>query len=248
MATKGRVTCFSGPKEGAGSTTLALNLALAWAGSSTRSVIIVQFDPLCRDELGSSLGLRVDPPPLSRYIALNPRALRGRLLSEVEVSTWGVGVMPLADGPDEARRVTPAAALRVLRALNEFHDIFLDVDPCSPLRETALAAADTVLWTCRPSRAHLEATLRAFQKFRQRRVPLGRLGFVVNDCDGAGSLSAAEVSDFCAALSAPLISSMPREDLLPQFANKGKVLIAQELLSPWVKALRPVLGHLTMLH
>lgn len=244
MTTKGRVACFSGPKEGAGSTTLALNLALAWAGTRPRSVLIVQFDPLCRGGLGSSLGLPVDGPSLARYTALNPVALRGRLMREVRVSRWGVGAMALADGPDEARRVTPAAALRVLRALGEFYDLFLDVDPCSPLRETALAAADTVLWTCRPQRAHLEATLRAFDKFRSRRVPLDRLAFVVNDCDGAGALPAGEVADFCAALSAPLIANMPREDLLPELANKGRFLVAEQLLSPWVKALRPVLGHL----
>ncbi len=37
-------------------------------------------------------------------------------------------------------------------------------------------------------------------------------------------------------------STMPREDLLPQLANAGRLLVIENPSSPWVKALRPLLG------
>ena len=45
-----KIIAFSGPKEGAGKTTLVLNLALGWAGIQKRPVLIVPLDPLARQE------------------------------------------------------------------------------------------------------------------------------------------------------------------------------------------------------
>ena len=59
----GRVVVLTGPKEGVGKSTLALNLALAWAGTGDRNVIIVHLDPMCRSELAFMLNLQ--PPTLA---------------------------------------------------------------------------------------------------------------------------------------------------------------------------------------
>ena len=45
-----KIIAFAGPKEGAGKTTLVLNLALGWAGIQKRPVLIVPLDPLARQE------------------------------------------------------------------------------------------------------------------------------------------------------------------------------------------------------
>ena len=64
----GRVIVFTGPKEGVGKSTTCLNLALAWAGSQNRKVIIVHMDPLCRNDL--SFLLNVQPPTLASMAQL----------------------------------------------------------------------------------------------------------------------------------------------------------------------------------
>ncbi|MBQ4493448.1 MAG: ParA family protein, partial [Elusimicrobiaceae bacterium] len=43
-----KVVAFTGPKEGVGKTTLVLNLAIAWAETQKRPVLIVPLDPLAR--------------------------------------------------------------------------------------------------------------------------------------------------------------------------------------------------------
>src|SRR5947207_15778527 len=77
----GRVVVFTGPKEGVGKTTACLNLALAWAGSQNRKVIIVHMDPLCRNDINFLLG--VNPPTLASMVSLvgeNPTGGLSRLL------------------------------------------------------------------------------------------------------------------------------------------------------------------------
>src|SRR5687768_17106606 len=86
----GRVIAFSGPKEGVGKTTIGLNLALAWAGTQNRNVIIVHLDPLCRNELSFLLG--VQPPSLASLTSLVAKdvgALSKLLKGRVPISQWG---------------------------------------------------------------------------------------------------------------------------------------------------------------
>ena len=95
----GRVIVFTGPKEGVGKTTACLNLALAWAGSQNRKVVIVHMDPLCRNDLNFVLG-NLNPPSLASMIQLvgdSPTGGLGRLLKgRIPFSQWGVGLLPLA--------------------------------------------------------------------------------------------------------------------------------------------------------
>src|SRR5271166_465693 len=91
----GRIIVFSGPKEGVGKTTLCLNLALAWAGSMSRNVIIVHLDPLCRQDLSYFLG--VEPPSLaslSQMVGKETGVLAKLLKGRIPISSWGVGVLP----------------------------------------------------------------------------------------------------------------------------------------------------------
>ena len=55
-----KIIAFSAPKEGAGKTTLVLNLALGWAGVQKRPVLIVPLDPLAREEHSFYLNIK-DP-------------------------------------------------------------------------------------------------------------------------------------------------------------------------------------------
>ncbi len=233
---KGRIVCIAGPKEGAGKTTVALNLALAWAGTQPRRVLIAQLDPLCRDDISGTLGLR--PPALAELASARGRAV------EIPVSQWGVGSLPLAASPEEATTVSAAAATRVLRSLSGAYDLFLDVEPSSPLLEAALALADTVFWVCLPHRAHLEASYPVFRGLQARRYPFARMSVVVNASDQTGALTPELVEQCFATLGKPAMFHMPWQDSVPACANAGRILVAESVLSPWAGALRSMLGRL----
>lgn len=238
-AVKRRIVCLTGPKEGAGKSTLALNLALAWAGTQSRGVVIVHLDPLCRDDVSPQLGL--EPPTLADLVRAGARVSRGGPRPQVPLSQWGVGVLPLAGTPDEAARVSPAEARRELERLSLAYDLFLDVDPCSPLRRLALQLCDLAFWTCLPQRAHLDAAEAALAGGRVGPAPFE---LVINQSDMPGALSEEEVRAFIGRLRKRHWNPMPHERGMAELANRGKLIVLEQPHSAWVKALRPILGRL----
>ncbi|MBI3288153.1 MAG: Flp pilus assembly complex ATPase component TadA [Elusimicrobia bacterium] len=239
----GRVIAFSGPKEGVGKTTLAINLALAWAGTQSRNVIIVHLDPLCRNELSFLLG--VQPPTLASLTQLVGKdvAVLGKLLKgRIPISQWGVGALPLGNKRAEVLDISPAVVVPILESLSQSYDLFLDVDPYFPMQVFAFDLADVIFWSCLPQRAHFDATYKTFEEFKALHFPLERFEIVINQMNLPGALAPKEVERFFAAMNHRVLSYMPWEDLLLEFANTARILVVEQPHSDWVKALRPLLG------
>lgn len=233
---KRRVVCLTGPKEGAGKTTLALNLALAWAGIQSRNVVIVQLDPLCRDDVSPQLGL-YPPTTLADFIRRGELAARGGPRPMVPLSKWGVGCLTLGQNAEQAARVTAAAARRALERLSAAYDLFLDVDSTSPLRRLALQLSTLTFWTCLPHRPHFDAAEGALGGASGKAFEV-----VINQCDAPGGLPGSEVTSFLRRLGKEGGTWMPHEASIPELANRGKLVVVEEPHSDWVKALRPLLG------
>ena len=238
-----RVLVFTGPKEGVGKSTLCLNLALAWAGSQNRKVIIVHMDPLCRNDLSYLLG--VNPPTLASMAQLvgdNPTGLGKLLKGRIPMTQWGVGLLPLAAKRSEILSLSPQLVVQILGSLAEAYDLFLDVDPFFPMQIFSFDLADLIFWTCLPQRAHFEATYNMFQEIKALHFPLEKFEVVVNAANLPGALAPKEVDRFFSAMQKKVLAYMPWEDLLPEYANTQKILVVENLQSEWVKTLRIILG------
>ncbi|MCX5790179.1 MAG: ATPase, T2SS/T4P/T4SS family [Elusimicrobia bacterium] len=243
--TPGRVIAFSGPKEGVGKTSVCLNLALAWAGTQSRNVIIVHMDPLCRQDVAYLLG--VQPPSLASLAQTvgHDAAVLGKLLKgRIPMSQWGVGVLPLGAKRADALTVSPEIIMPILGALSESYDLFIDVDPCFPMQIFAFDIADLVFWMTLPQRSHFEATYNLFNDIKELHFALDRFEIIVNQANLPGALAPKEVERFFAALNKRVLSTMPWEDLLPEYSNLGRIVVVEQPHSDWVKALRPLLGRL----
>jgi pilus assembly protein CpaF len=240
----GRVVVFTGPKEGVGKTTACLNLALAWAGSQNRKVVIVHMDPLCRNDLSFALGL--NPPSLASMAQLvgeNPTGGLGRLLKgRIPISQWGVGLLPLASSRTEFLKLSPNVVTKVLGSLSETYDLFLDVDPFFPMQIFSFDLADLIYWVCLPQRSHFEATYGLFNEIKALHFALDKFEIVVNQANLPGALAPKEVGRFFHAMQKTVLAYMPWEDLIPEYANTQKILVVEQLQSDWVKSLRVLLG------
>jgi Flp pilus assembly CpaF family ATPase/MinD-like ATPase involved in chromosome partitioning or flagellar assembly len=239
----GRVVVFTGPKEGVGKSTVALNLSLAWAGSQNRKVIIVHMDPLCRNDLSFPLG--VNPPTLASMVQMvgdNPTGLGRLLRGRIPMTPWGVGLLPLASRRQEVLSLAPQVIVKILGSLAETYDLFLDVDPYFPMQVFAFDLADLVYWVCLPQRSHFEATYALFSEIKSLHFPLERFEVVVNEANLPGALTSNEVDRFFSAMQRRVLSYMPWEDMIPEYANTQKILVVESLQSDWVKSLRILLG------
>ncbi len=242
----GRVVVFTGPKEGVGKTTTCLNLALAWAGSQNRKVVIVHMDPMCRNDLSYVLG--VNPPTLASMVQLvgeNPTGGIGRLLKgRIPISQWGVGLLPLAANRAEFQKLSPNMVVKILGSLAESYDLFLDVDPFFPMQIFSFDLADLIYWVCLPQRSHFEATYSLFNEIKALHFALDKFEIVVNQANLPGALAPKEVDRFFNAISKRVLAYCPWEDLIPEYANTQKILVVEQLQSDWVKSLRILLGRL----
>ncbi|MBI4059919.1 MAG: Flp pilus assembly complex ATPase component TadA, partial [Elusimicrobia bacterium] len=246
MAEPGRVVVFTGPKEGVGKTTACLNLALAWAGSQNRKVVIVHMDPMCRNDLSYVLG--VSPPTLASMVQLvgeNPTGGLGRLLKgRIPISQWGVGLLPLAANRAEFQKLSPNMVVKILGSLAESYDLFLDVDPFFPMQIFSFDLADLIYWVCLPQRSHFEATYALFNEIKALHFALDKFEIVVNQANLPGALAPKEVDRFFNAISKRVLAYCPWEDLIPEYANTQKILVVEQMQSDWVKSLRVLLGRL----
>ena len=242
----GRVVVFTGPKEGVGKTTTCLNLALAWAGSQNRKVVIVHMDPMCRNDLSYVLG--VNPPTLASMVQLvgeNPTGGLGRLLKgRIPISQWGVGLLPLAANRAEFQKLSPNMVVKILGSLAESYDLFLDVDPFFPMQIFSFDLADLIYWVCLPQRSHFEATYSLFNEIKALHFALDKFEIVVNQANLPGALAPKEVDRFFNAIQKRVLAYCPWEDLIPEYANTQKILVVEQLQSDWVKSLRILLGRL----
>ena len=240
-----RIAVFAGPKQGVGKTAVCVNLALAWAGIQKRKVLILQFDPQCRRELGFLLGAE-QPGSLAELA----NSLRGRAPSpaDLELPThWGVGALTWGAEGGSAP-LDPRDLVRTLQALLERYDLFIDLDPGSTLQEFAFDIADVRFWITRPSLAYTEATFDRLMELRSLLFRASDFDFVVNQAGVPGALSRMELDCFFATMDRKVLSYMPWEDLLFECANRGKNLVIEDPRRPWVDALRPLLGRLLHSH
>ncbi len=242
-----RVITFSGPKEGVGKTSVAMNLALAWANYQKRNVLILPLDPMCRQEHALLLGL--NPPSMSEIISALGResvgALGGLLKGKIPVSQWGVGVLPLSKRRSEVAKMSPDVLLPLLSRLSQTFDIFIDVDPYFPMQVFAFDISDLVFWVTSSNVPALNATAATFREINELHFPLSRFEVVDNLYDMPGALAPKEVEKFFKQMGKDVLAYMPWEDAMPGCANQNKILIAEQPNTNWVRQLRVLLGRVS---
>ena len=243
--TDAKIIAFSGPKEGAGKTTLVLNLALGWAGIQKRPVLIVPLDPLARQEHSFYLDIKkpVSVSDILRTLGNTSIAVVGGLLrGKISMSQWGVGVLPLGNTRAQVAAISPKILIPILSRLSQTFDIFLDVDSSFPMQAFAFDIADKVFWVSQATRTHLNSTVQLFNDYKEQRYPMDRVSIICNAYDMPGSIPYEEVERFYSSLGREIDVFLPWDDEVMATSNRKEVEIIVNPQSEWVKGLRLVLA------
>ena len=240
-----KIIAFSGPKEGAGKTTLVLNLALGWAGIQKRPVLIVPLDPLARQEHSFYLDIKkpVSVSDILRTLGNTSIAVVGGLLrGKISMSQWGVGVLPLGNTRAQVASISPKILIPILSRLSQTFDIFLDVDSSFPMQAFSFDIADKVFWVSQATRTHLNSTVQLFNDYKEQRYPMDRVSVICNAYDTPGSIPYEEVERFYSSLGREIDVFLPWDEDVMATSNRKEVEIITNPQSEWVKGLRLVLA------
>src|SRR5690242_8580905 len=95
-----KIIAVTGPREGVGKTTLAVNLAARYAAVRHQPVLLLDTDTLCRGETAQFIGIT---PTHTVSQLLDQLAAKqtsvGMLRGRLSVNRLGVGCLPLASTP-----------------------------------------------------------------------------------------------------------------------------------------------------
>ena len=240
-----KIIAFSGPKEGAGKTTLVLNLALGWAGIQKRPVLIVPLDPLARQEHSFYLDIKkpVSVSDILKTLGNTSIAVVGGLLrGKISMSQWGVGVLPLGNTRAQVASISPKILIPILSRLSQTFDIFLDVDSSFPMQAFAFDISDKIFWVCQATRTHLNSTVQLFNDYKEQRYPMDRVSIICNAYDTPGSIPYEEVERFYSSLGREIDVFLPWDEDVMATSNRKEVEIITNPQSELVKGLRLVLA------
>ena len=240
-----KIIAFSAPKEGAGKTTLVLNLALGWAGFQKRPVLIVPLDPLARAEHNFYLNIENPVTVVDLLQSLGNASIAvvgGLLRGKVSMSQWGVGVLPLGKTPKQVSSISPKILVPILSRLSQTFDIFLDVDSSFPMQAFAFDLADKIFWVSNATRTHLNSTVQLFNDYKEMHYPMDRISVICNQYDMPGSIPYEEVEKFYSSVDTDIDVFLPWNENVMATSNRREVEIVVNPQSEWVKGLRLVLG------
>ncbi len=240
-----KIIAFAGPKEGAGKTTLVLNLALGWAGIQKRPVLIVPLDPLARQEHNFYLDIAnpVSVSDLLKVLGNTSIAVVGGLLrGKISMSQWGVGLLPLGNTRAQVGAISPKILIPILSRLSQTFDIFLDVDSSFPMQAFAFDIADKVFWVTNATRTHINSTVQLFNDYKEQHYPMDRVSIICNGFDMPGSIPYEEMERFYSQLGREVDVFLPWDADVMAASNRREVEIISNPQAEWVKGLRLVLA------
>ncbi|MBO4675233.1 MAG: Flp pilus assembly complex ATPase component TadA [Elusimicrobiaceae bacterium] len=240
-----KIIAFSAPKEGAGKTTLVLNLALGWAGLQKRPVLIVPLDPLAREEHSFYLNIK-DPATVVDLLQMlgntSIAVVGGLLRGKISMSQWGVGLLPLGKTPKQVASLSPKILVPILSRLSQTFDIFLDVDSSFPMQAFAFDLADKIFWVSNATRTHLNSTVQLFNDYKELHYPMDRISVICNQYDMPGSIPYEEVERFYSSLDTEIDVFLPWDENVMATSNRREIEVVTNPQAEWVKGLRLVLG------
>jgi CheY-like chemotaxis protein len=227
-AFQARILAFVGVKGGVGTTTLAINVALALIEKGL-STIVVDLRPQ-GGAVASQLGLQARMT-LDAILERNPSAIDSELIESCLLAErTGLRVLPAVLGPTvQPHELTVAHTEKVIFHLAGMADrLILDLEPAiTPATQTALRRATRIILVSEPDNVAIKITGKWLAVLEQMGIGGARLGIVVvNRSNPATSYTRTQLEE---ALQSELLALITPAPEMCLYANKtGSPILLQQ--------------------
>ena len=207
-----RVIVFFSPKGGVGTTTLAVNTAIALAESRPGRVALVDLD-LQWGQASTHLDLR--PKATIAELTRDAQAMDEPSLIKtyMEHKQPGLDVLCAPLSPENGQLVTAQHITRLAAGLRSTYDLVI-IDAASTLDDrthAAFEAADVVVFTAAPEIAALKALHSLLETLSETGAAVGKTVFVLNHVFGREMLKLQDIEN---SLAAKITLEIPHEPVL----------------------------------
>jgi pilus assembly protein CpaF len=233
----------SGPKEGAGKTTFAVNFAMQYVLSSKKPVVILDCDTKVRGEISYYTKNTVyetveDLSSLVSKINIenaDTSLFKGRIL----FSDSGIGVLKLAENPASAVKLTADQIFKVLAIFNDLYTFVIDAENIGEeIRNTLYEKASYVFWVMLPEIIHLEDTIKKFQELQNLNFNMENFGIILNKSNIDEGLTLRQINPALQNFRKSVIESIPNEKLVTRASNSRQIVVVDAPHTQFAKSIR----------
>jgi pilus assembly protein CpaF len=244
-----KIIVVTGPHEGVGKTTLAVNLAARQAQVRKLPVILVDTDPFCRGETslvaGASASLSVFQileQLVNKQITIP--MLRGR----IPLNRLNIGTISLAPVERESGKMTSEQWIFFLQALAQVYDVVIDIEESSPLKEPSVEVADAIIWTFLPNALSMKATLLQMEVFQNQKLGFAKVLLALNQT-GASQHEIADtaINESLVRFSKELCARLPPERELLHLLNQGRPSVIESTKSSYAQQIGRIVDQISLL-
>jgi Flp pilus assembly CpaF family ATPase/MinD-like ATPase involved in chromosome partitioning or flagellar assembly len=221
-----KLILVTGDRDGVGKTTIAVNLAARLSQMRHQPVVVIDADPLCRNESAQAVGTSPGASVLTSLDQLAGRQIswpmfRGR----IPTSNTGVGVINLATSPRDISRLTPEQWSFFLQGLNQYYDLVVDIEAHSALRHQAIDLADGVVYTLLPNATSLRGALQDLDGLHNQKFSFSKFILTLNQAGLPQGMPEDSVSQALTKFDEELDAVLPFEPEILRLTNQGRSAI-----------------------
>jgi len=244
-----KIIVVSGPHEGVGKTTLAVNVAARYALTRRLPVVLLDTDALCRGETGLIAGASASLSVLQILEQLaNKQISIPMLRGRIPFNRLNIGAISLAPVERESGKMSTEQWVFFLQALSQIYDVVIDVEVASALKVSCLDIADAVVWTFLPNALSLKATLQQMDVLQNQKLGFNKFLFALNQA-GANphEMQDASINEALGRFSKDLCARLPQERELVHLLNQGRPSVIESMRAAYAQQVSRIVDQISLL-